>query len=49
MILVTGATGQLGKIVVQNLVKKTSASRIAAFVRDASKAADLTSEGVDVR
>lgn len=49
MLLVTGATGQLGTIVVQNLLKKTSASQIAALVRDESKATDLISKGVDVR
>ena len=49
MLLVTGATGQLGRVVIQNLLKKTSANQIAAFVRDAGKAADLTNEGVDVR
>ena len=49
MLLVTGATGQLGKTVVQNLLKKTAANQIAAFVRDESKAVDLINEGVDVR
>ena len=49
MILVTGATGQLGTAVVQNLLKKTSASQIAAFVRDDSKASDLRERGADIR
>lgn len=49
MLLVTGATGQLGTIVIQNLLKKTSANKIVALVRDASKAADLIDRGVDVR
>ncbi|CAN5619016.1 SDR family oxidoreductase [soil metagenome] len=49
MILITGATGQLGTIVVQNLLQKTSASQIAALVRDESKAADLIDRGVAVR
>ncbi len=49
MILVTGATGQLGTIVVQNLLKKTSASQIAALVRDESKAFALKEKGVELR
>ncbi len=49
MILVTGATGQLGTIIVENLLKKTSANQIVAFVRDESKAADLKERGVDIR
>ena len=49
MILVTGATGQLGTIVIQNLLKKTSADQIAGLVRDESKAAALKEQGVDIR
>ena len=49
MILVTGATGQLGKIVIENLIDKTAAKGIAALVRDESKAADLKDKGVDIR
>ena len=49
MMLVTGATGQLGTAVVQTLLRKTSADRIAALVRDEGKAADLKDAGVDVR
>lgn len=49
MILITGATGQLGTAVVKNLLEKTSANRIAAFVRDESKASDLKEKGVDIR
>jgi NAD(P)H dehydrogenase (quinone) len=49
MILVTGATGQLGTAVITNLLKKTSASQIAALVRDESKAAALKEQGVDIR
>ena len=49
MILVTGATGQLGTAVIQTLLKKTSADRIAAFVRDAGKAASLKDARVDIR
>lgn len=49
MILVTGATGQLGTAVVQTLLNKTSADRVAALVRDENKAAALKNAGVDVR
>ena len=49
MILVTGATGQLGKIVIENLMKKTAANQIAALVRDPNKAAELKDKGVDIR
>ncbi len=49
MILVTGATGQLGGIVVENLLKTTPASNIAVLVRDENKAADLKAKGVEIR
>jgi NAD(P)H dehydrogenase (quinone) len=49
MILVTGATRQLGTAVVKNLLKKTSADQIAALVRDATKASALKEKGVDIR
>jgi NAD(P)H dehydrogenase (quinone) len=49
MILVTGATGQLGTAVIKNLLKKTSPERIAALVRDESKASTLKEQGVDIR
>lgn len=38
---VTGATGQLGRLVVEELKKRVSADAIAALVRTPSKAADL--------
>lgn len=49
MILITGATGYLGSAVINFLLKKLSASKIAALVRDESKAADLKEKGVVVR
>lgn len=45
-IAVTGATGQLGRIVVQKLKEKLDASQIVALARSADKAADL---GLEVR
>jgi NAD(P)H dehydrogenase (quinone) len=49
MILVTGATGQLGKAVIHQLLKNTPANNIAALVRDEGKAADLKDLGVNIR
>ncbi|MCP9756680.1 SDR family oxidoreductase [Lacihabitans sp. CCS-44] len=49
MILVTGATGQLGQIVIEKLSEKIPTSQIAALVRDAAKAEHLTAKGIDVR
>jgi NAD(P)H dehydrogenase (quinone) len=47
---VTGATGQLGRLVIDHLVKKeVAASSIVAIVRNPSKAADLATRGVAVR
>jgi NAD(P)H dehydrogenase (quinone) len=40
-IAITGATGQLGRIVVNKLKEKTSADNIVALVRSAQKATDL--------
>ncbi|THB85703.1 SDR family oxidoreductase [Pantoea allii] len=49
MIAVTGATGQLGRIVIDALLKKVSAGEIVAAVRTPAKAADLAALGVIVR
>jgi NAD(P)H dehydrogenase (quinone) len=49
MIIVTGATGQLGRIVIAKLLQKVSAAEIVALVRDPAKAADLVASGVQVR
>lgn len=48
-ILITGASGQLGKEVAKALLKKVPASGIAILVRDASKAEDLKAQGIEVR
>lgn len=48
-LLVTAATGQLGRKVVAELLKKVPATDLAVAVRNAGKAADLASAGVDVR
>lgn len=49
MIVVTGATGQLGRLVIAALLKKTAASNIAAAVRNVEKAKDIAALGVQVR
>ncbi|CAG8945773.1 unnamed protein product [Penicillium salamii] len=49
MIAVTGATGQLGRIVIDALLKKVPAGEIVAAVRTPAKAADLAALGVIVR
>lgn len=49
MIAVTGATGQLGRIVIDTLLKKVPAGEIVAAVRTPAKAADLAAQGVIVR
>lgn len=49
MILVTGATGQLGSAVVSGLLDRLPAGTIAASARDPAKAAGLAERGVDVR
>lgn len=50
MIVITGATGQLGRLVIQHLLARgVAASQIAAAVRSPAKAADLAALGIDVR
>ncbi|MFJ6622646.1 SDR family oxidoreductase [Kitasatospora sp. NPDC091335] len=49
MYVVTGATGQLGRLVVEGLLARVPASEVAVAVRSAEKAADLAARGVAVR
>ncbi len=49
MIVVTGATGKLGRHVIAGLLEKVPAAEIVAAVRTPEKAADLTAQGVQVR
>jgi NAD(P)H dehydrogenase (quinone) len=49
MIVVTGATGQLGHLVIKALLKKIPASNIVAAVRNVEKAQDLAALGVQIR
>jgi len=47
-ILVTGATGHLGKAVTEFLLQKTDAASIRLLVRDAAKAENFRSKGVEI-
>ncbi|MFI8348683.1 NAD(P)H-binding protein [Streptomyces sp. NPDC085596] len=49
MIIVTGATGQLGRQAVERLLNRVSAERIGVSVRDPGKAEGLAARGVRVR
>jgi NAD(P)H dehydrogenase (quinone) len=49
MIVVTGATGKLGRFVIEGLLQKLPAGQIAIAVRSPEKAADLKARGVQVR
>lgn len=49
MIVITGATGQLGRGVVERLLTRVPADLIGVSVRDASRAGDLARRGVRVR
>ncbi|WP_459747041.1 SDR family oxidoreductase [Pseudomonas sp. 3A(2025)] len=49
MIAVTGATGQLGRLVIDALLKTQQPGDVIALVRDPQKAQDLAARGVQVR
>jgi NAD(P)H dehydrogenase (quinone) len=49
MFAITGASGQLGRLVIDNLLTKVAPTRIVAAVRRPDKAADLAALGVQVR
>ncbi|MBN3833527.1 SDR family oxidoreductase [Burkholderia sp. Ac-20344] len=49
MIAVTGASGQLGHLVIHQLLQKVSPDQVVALVRDPAKAADLRALGVTLR
>lgn len=50
MIAVTGATGQLGRLVLAELMSRgQSPASLVALVRDPTKAADLAAQGIAVR
>lgn len=49
MIAITGATGHLGRLVVDALLEKVPAKELVAIARTPAKAADLAAKGVQVR
>ncbi|WP_055619941.1 SDR family oxidoreductase [Streptomyces sp. JHA19] len=49
MIIVTGATGKLGRRVVERLLERVPAGHVGVSVRDPGKAQDLAGRGVRVR
>ncbi|WP_243303797.1 SDR family oxidoreductase [Geothrix oryzisoli] len=48
-LVVTGATGQLGRLVLQSLLKQVPAGQLVAAVRSPEKAQDLAALGLQVR
>lgn len=49
MIAITGATGQLGQLVIEELLKTVPASQIVAIVRNPAKADALSQRGIVIR
>ncbi|UDM17706.1 SDR family oxidoreductase [Vogesella sp. XCS3] len=49
MIVITGASGQLGRLVIEALLKKLPSHEIVAAVRNPEKVADLAARGIQVR
>lgn len=49
MIVITGASGQLGRLVIAELLKKVPPAEIVAAVRNPAKISDLAARGVLVR
>ncbi|MCX4583531.1 SDR family oxidoreductase [Streptomyces sp. NBC_01481] len=48
-IVVTGATGALGRLVIEELLAIVPAEQLAAVVRNKEKAADLAARGIELR
>ncbi len=48
-ILITGATGELGTLIINHLLKTINPSQITALVRDENKAAALVQKGVNIK
>lgn len=49
MIVVTGATGQLGRQIIERLLERLSADQVGASARNPGQAADFAARGVRVR
>lgn len=48
-ILVTGSSGQLGRLVIAKLLETQPANQIVGLMRDPAKGADLSAKGVEIR
>jgi NAD(P)H dehydrogenase (quinone) len=48
-IVVTGATGHLGQLVIDELLQRVPADQVVAAVRDAGKATEIAARGVEIR
>lgn len=48
-ILVTGASGNIGRRTLQHLLKRTSVNELVGLARDPARAADLSANGVEIR
>ncbi|GGG53198.1 NAD(P)-dependent oxidoreductase [Paenibacillus radicis (ex Gao et al. 2016)] len=48
-IVITGANGKLGSLILKQLLQKVSSDQIVACVRDLEKAKDLLEQGIEVR
>ncbi len=48
-ILVTGASGNIGRMTLKHLLKRVPATDIVGLARDPEKAADLAAEGIEIR
>ena len=49
MIIVSGSSGKLGRLVVEQLIQRGAASDVRALSRNPEKLADLTAQGVETR
>jgi NAD(P)H dehydrogenase (quinone) len=49
MIVITGATGHLGRLVIEHLLQRVPPNEIIAAVRNLDKASDLVAHGIEVR
>src|SRR4051794_16230535 len=49
MLLITGANGKLGRLIVEEVLRRAPDAPLAVSVRDPAAAADLAERGVDVR
>lgn len=48
-ILVTGATGNIGRMTLKHLLNRVPANDLVGLARDPDKAADLAAEGIEIR